>query len=154
MRTRRQDFRQCHKRCTGFTQSLHMGAQICVNHVPPYGFIYVILISSITIAQCNVAAGWGQEVNCPSGQEKPLWSAPPFPLRPAQFSFHGTYPYCATRLFNTQYFCYNKFTRYFEVENVLLHTLRVKRNAGQGTPAKIPKRDFEVVDSVPTTRRW
>lgn len=28
--------------------------------------------------------------------------------------------------------------RLFEVENVLLHTFKVKRNVGQGTPTKIP----------------
>lgn len=29
-------------------------------------------------------------------------------------------------------------SRYFEVENVLLHTFKVKRNVGQDTPTKMP----------------
>lgn len=48
--------------------------------------------------------------------------------------------YRVPRLFNPQNICYNETIRYFEVEIVLLHTLRVKRNAGQGTPVKIPDR--------------
>ena len=47
--------------------------------------------------------------------------------------------YRVPRLFNPQNICYNETIRYFEVEIVLLHTLRVKRNAGQGTPVKIPE---------------
>ena len=36
--------------------------------------------SSITVAERYIAAGWGQEVNYPQGQERPLRGVPPYTL--------------------------------------------------------------------------